>query len=161
MTLKKDKLNNGVFPKWGKTFTEFSEFKETDSHWSMYWAWFKDPVSHMCLAGAAVSYTKSGWVPCLSPFTGMTIFCHWIQQIQWKHLGKTPTTRGQSSSQEMSSSNKTPSHISSDSSNATFFSLTLFFNTDALLNIVEGCLPSIKYHVGIKTNPRTQLIERL
>ena len=22
--------NNGVFPKWGRTFTEFSEFRESD-----------------------------------------------------------------------------------------------------------------------------------
>ena len=44
-----------VFPKWSATFTEFSKFRENDNHWSMNWAQFKDPVSHMCCAGAVVA----------------------------------------------------------------------------------------------------------
>ena len=48
-------VDNGVFPKWSVTFTEFSEFRETDNHWSMNWAQFTDPVSHMCCAGAVVA----------------------------------------------------------------------------------------------------------
>ena len=32
-----------------------TEFRETDHHRSMIWAQFKDPVSHMCLAGAVVA----------------------------------------------------------------------------------------------------------
>ena len=38
------------------------------NHRSMNWAQFKDPVSHMCLAGSLVSYTRGGWVVGLSPF---------------------------------------------------------------------------------------------
>ena len=40
------------FPKWRRTFTEF---RETDNHWGMNWAWFKDPAYHMCLAGIVVA----------------------------------------------------------------------------------------------------------
>ena len=45
----------GVFPKWSVTFIEFSEFRENDNHWSMNCTQFKDPVSHMCCAGAVVA----------------------------------------------------------------------------------------------------------
>ena len=40
----------------------------------MNWAQFKDPVSHMCLAGVveASSYTRGGWVAGSSPFTVVT-----------------------------------------------------------------------------------------
>ena len=42
----------------------------------MNWAKFKDPISHMCLAGAVgsilVSYTRRGWVAGSSSFTIMT-----------------------------------------------------------------------------------------
>ena len=42
----------------------------------MNWTQFKDPVSHMCLAGTVVSilvtYTRGGWVAGSSPFTVMT-----------------------------------------------------------------------------------------
>ena len=49
------KPTNVVFPKLSGTFTEFSEFRETDHRWSMNWAQFEDPVSHMCLACAVVA----------------------------------------------------------------------------------------------------------
>ena len=87
-------INKGVFPKWSRTFTEFSEFREIDNHWSMNWAWFKDPVSHMCLAGTVeASWSLTQEVAGSSPFTVMINFCHWIRWIQWKHLGRTPRTR--------------------------------------------------------------------
>ena len=41
----------------------------------MNWAQFKDPVSHMCLAGAVVaswSLTRGGWEAGSSPFTVIT-----------------------------------------------------------------------------------------
>ena len=55
------------------------------NHRSMNWAQFKDPVSHMCLAGAVVaswfSYTRGGW--CNAKY-----FCYWIRWIQWKLFKK-------------------------------------------------------------------------
>ena len=36
-------------------FTEFSEFREADKSLMHEWPQFKDPVSHMCLAGAVVA----------------------------------------------------------------------------------------------------------
>ena len=39
------KKNNEVFPKYSSTFTEFSEFRESQNHRSMNWAQFKDPIS--------------------------------------------------------------------------------------------------------------------
>ena len=39
----------------------------------MNWTQFKDPVSHMYLAGTVVSYTRGGWVAGSTPFTVMTI----------------------------------------------------------------------------------------
>ena len=38
----------------------------------MNWAQFRDPLSHMCLAGAVVSHTRGGCVVGLSPFSVMT-----------------------------------------------------------------------------------------
>ena len=57
----------------------------------MNWAQFKDPVSHMCLAGAVVasrSLTKE--VAGSSPFTVMAkiFFTEFAESV--KHLGKTP-----------------------------------------------------------------------
>ena len=46
------------------------------SHQSIYWAQFKDPVSHMCLAGTVVasqSFTQGA--AGLNPFTVMTNIC--------------------------------------------------------------------------------------
>ena len=45
----------GVFPTQSRTFTKFNEFSESENYWSMNWAQFKDPVSHMRLAGAVVA----------------------------------------------------------------------------------------------------------
>ena len=56
-------------------FIEFSEFVESDIQWSMNWAQFKDPVSHMSC--------KFEPFYCYGNF-----FCHWICWIQCKHLGK-------------------------------------------------------------------------
>ena len=37
-------------------FTEFSKFRESESlNWADNWAQFKDPVSHLCLAGIVVA----------------------------------------------------------------------------------------------------------
>ena len=47
--------NNGVFPKWSRTFTEFSEFRETDKSPKHELGSIKDPISHMCLAGTVVA----------------------------------------------------------------------------------------------------------
>ena len=35
---------------------EFTEFRESDKSLNMNWSQFKDPVSHMCLAGVAVVF---------------------------------------------------------------------------------------------------------
>ena len=82
--------NIEVFPKWSVIFTEFSEFRENDNHWSMSWAQFKDPVSYMCCAGAvvacwALTQEVAGWQG-FESFYWMTYFCHWIQRMQWKNL---------------------------------------------------------------------------
>ena len=66
------------------------------NHWSMNWAQFKDPVSHMCLAGAVVaswSLTQevAGW-QVWAFYCNDKYFCHRIQQ---KHLGKLIWNRGQ------------------------------------------------------------------
>ena len=63
------------------------------NQWSINWAQFKDPVSHMCLAGAVVAcwplaQEVAGWQG-FECFYWMTYFCHQIHWIQWKHLGKT------------------------------------------------------------------------
>ena len=88
--------DNGVFPKWSRTFAEFSDFRETDKSLKHELDQFKDPVSHMCLAGTVVapwslaqevaglspfkdhccgsmlvSYTRDGWVAGSSPFNVM------------------------------------------------------------------------------------------
>ena len=63
------------------------------NHWNMNWAQFKDPVTHMCLAGTVVaSWSLTQEVAgqqVRAHLLKWQIFCHWIQQIQWKHLGKT------------------------------------------------------------------------
>ena len=61
----------GVFPKWSRTFIEFSKFRESDK--SVTWARCTDHVSHMCLAGAVVaSGSPTQEVVGSSPFTVMT-----------------------------------------------------------------------------------------
>ena len=55
------------------------------NHWSMNWAQFKDPMSHMCLAGTMVafwSFTQE--VIGSKPFND-NYFCHWIH---WKSFRK-------------------------------------------------------------------------
>ena len=55
----------------------------------MNWAQFKDPISHMCLAGAVVaSWSLTQEMAGSNPFTVMTnIF------TEFKHLGKTRLSR--------------------------------------------------------------------
>ena len=57
------------------------------NHWSMNWAQFKDPVSHMCFvwccSGILVSHTRGSRFKSLN--CSGEYFCHWIQ---WKHLEK-------------------------------------------------------------------------
>ena len=61
--------SNGVFPKSIRTFIEFSKFRKSDNCGSMNWSQFKDPISHMCLAGAVVaSWSLTQEVAGLSPF---------------------------------------------------------------------------------------------
>ena len=48
-------LNNGVFPKWNRISVNSAESGKLINHRSMNWAQFKDPVSHMCLAGTVVA----------------------------------------------------------------------------------------------------------
>ena len=55
-TCTRDKQHSGVFPKWSRMFT----FNSVNSgnlikHSSMNWAEFKDPLSHVCLAGTVVA----------------------------------------------------------------------------------------------------------
>ena len=52
---------------------EFSEFREIDTSLEHEWGHFKDPVSHMCLAGAVVaSWSLTLEVAGLNPFIVMT-----------------------------------------------------------------------------------------
>ena len=54
-------------------FTKFSEFRETDKSLKHGLSQYKDPVSHMCLAGAVVaSCSLTQEVTGSSPFTAMT-----------------------------------------------------------------------------------------
>ena len=101
-------------------FREFREFRESENHWSMNWTQFKDPVSHMCLAGAVVaswsltqevagsspfkdpishmclagavvaSWSLTQEVAGSSPFTVMTNILLLNSANSLKHLGKTP-----------------------------------------------------------------------
>ena len=55
-----------VFPKWNRNSLNLPNSGELINHQSMNWAQFKDPVSHMCLAGTVVeswSLTQevAGW----------------------------------------------------------------------------------------------------
>ena len=53
------------------------------NHWSMNWAQYKDPVSHMCLAGAVVTSWSFAPEGAGSSPLNDKYFWHWIQ---WKHL---------------------------------------------------------------------------
>ena len=60
---------NGVFLKWAELLGNLI------NHWSMNWAQFKDPVSHIRLAGTVVaSWPLTQEVAGSSPFTVMNIF---------------------------------------------------------------------------------------
>ena len=56
-------------------FTEISELRESDKSLKHELGSVKDPVSHTCVCrrcgSILVSYTRSGWVAGLSPFTVM------------------------------------------------------------------------------------------
>ena len=68
----------GVFPKLNKIFTDFSEFTESVLS-----------VSLLQNGRVSVSYTGGRRFKHRSnPFLKQYNFCHWIQQIQWKYLGK-------------------------------------------------------------------------
>ena len=54
------------------------------------WPQFKDLVSHMCLSGTIIASWCLTQVVTGSSTFNVKLFCQWIQQIQWKHLGKTP-----------------------------------------------------------------------
>ena len=54
-------------------FGEFSEFRESDKYRSINRSQFKDPVSHLCFAGAVVaSQSLTQEVAGSNPFTVMT-----------------------------------------------------------------------------------------
>ena len=60
----------GVFPKWNMNSLNSANLI---NHCSMNWVQFKDPVSHMCLAGAVVtSWSLMQEVAGSNPFTVMT-----------------------------------------------------------------------------------------
>ena len=75
------KPNIGIFPKWKETSGISVNVK---NHKRMYWVQFKDPVSHMFLAGCVVtSWSLTQEVSNSKPFTVMTnIFNHLIQLMQ-------------------------------------------------------------------------------
>ena len=81
----------GVFPKWKRNSVNSANSGNQINHRNMNWAQFKDPVSHMCLAGAVVASwsltPRGGWVAGLIPFTVMTNifvteFREFIENIQ-------------------------------------------------------------------------------
>ena len=72
-TLTKELKHNGVFLKWNRNSLNSTNSRKLINHPSMNWAQFKDPVSHMHLAGSTlVSYTRGSWVAGLNPFTVIT-----------------------------------------------------------------------------------------
>ena len=73
-----------------RQFREFSKFREFDKSLKHGLGQFQDPVSHMCLAGSVVASWAVTWGGGFEPFyCEDKYFSHWIQQIHWKHLGKT------------------------------------------------------------------------
>ena len=59
------------------------------NHWSTNWVQCRDLLCYICLCGTVVSSLSL-----TQEVKGLNIailfFRHWIQWIQWKHLGKTP-----------------------------------------------------------------------
>ena len=87
-----ESLSSGVFPKWEKFSLNSANSGNQINQWSTNWTEFKDPVPHMCCAGAVVACWSL-----TQEVAGVRIlllychfFCHWIQRIHWKHLGKNP-----------------------------------------------------------------------
>ena len=76
-----DLLFNGVFPKWSRTFIEFSEFseiREFDKSLKHELGSLKDLVFHMCLAGAVVALWSFKDKPTLSiSGSGISIIHDW------------------------------------------------------------------------------------
>ena len=75
--MKKRKRNVfiGVFPKCNRSSLNSANSGNLMDQWSMNWVQFKDPVSHMCLAGAVVtSWSLTQEVASSSYFTVMTFF---------------------------------------------------------------------------------------
>ena len=82
---KTQNSSSGDFPKWNRNSVNLGILI---NHWNMNWSQFKDPVSHMCLAGSILVSNVGGGR--FEPFYCYDkYFCHWIRWIQWKHLGKT------------------------------------------------------------------------
>ena len=48
--------HNWVFPEWHGNSVNSANSRNLINHWSMNWAQFVDPVSHMCIAGAMVAF---------------------------------------------------------------------------------------------------------
>ena len=75
---------NGFSPKWNRNSVNSGNLI---NHWSMNWAQFKDPVSHMCLAGtvaASWSLTQevAGWqVRALSMYSNDIYFVAEISEF--------------------------------------------------------------------------------
>ena len=70
----------GVFPKWNRNSAIPGNLI---NHWSMNWSRYKDPVSHMCLAGTVVaSWFSTQETAGLNPFTIMSYFCDWIHSLR-------------------------------------------------------------------------------
>ena len=64
---------NGVFLKWNINSMNSAKSGNTINHWSMDQGQFKDPVSHICLAGTVVaSWSLTQEMSGLSPFTVLT-----------------------------------------------------------------------------------------
>ena len=68
----------GVFPKWNRNSVNPTISTNRLNHWSMISGQFKDPVSHLFLAGAAVaSWSLSQGVTGSDPFND-NIVEYWI-----------------------------------------------------------------------------------
>ena len=69
------KENNGIFPKWRRTFTD-----NVINHWTMNLAKYKDRLSHWHFGSILVSYTRGNR---FKPFyCNDKFFCHRSRRIQ-------------------------------------------------------------------------------
>ena len=79
-----------VFPKWNRNSINSANSGKVINQWNMNFAQFKDSDSHIFLAGTVAGLLHKRWLGGrFETFYCNDIFCHWIQRIQWKHLGKT------------------------------------------------------------------------